>query len=447
MTQMSRRRFINTSLASAGAVGAAATVARASGPLSVAAGTAHAVLGTNDKIRVALVGSGGMGRGDLATFLKNDDVECPVVCDVDDAQIAKAAKAIEATKKARGKRPEGVKDFRRVMDRKDVDAVLVGTPDHWHALPTIHACQAGKDVYVEKPLATSIAEGRAMVCAARKHDRVVQMGTQWRSGPHYAQAVEYVHSGKLGPIRQVRCWAYLTWAGDAGTTKDAAVPKGVDYDMWLGPAPKRPFNPARFHFKWRWFWDYAGGLMTDWGVHLINLAMWATKADAPTRVNCAGGKYKLIDDLSETPDTQCATYEFPGFLMIWEHHTRGGHGCEGREHGVAFHGTDGVLILDGHGWEVAPAKGSKLEGEKHKGSGSGHPEHVRNFLDCVRSRKRPVEDVEVGHRVSSIAMLGNVALRSQRSIRWDAAKERVIGDEQANQWLTKPYRAPWTLPD
>jgi len=433
MNDMTRRRFLNASLSS---VGAAASVARVAAP-------ARGAIGANDKVRVALVGSGGMGRGDLKTFLKFKDVDCPVVCDVDDAMMAKAVADVE---KARGKRPESVKDWRAVMDRKDVDALLVGTPDHWHALPTIHACQAGKDVYVEKPLATSIVEGRAMVAAARKHERVVQMGTQWRSGKHFADAVDYVQSGKLGKVRQIRVWAYLTWAGDAGKTPDAPVPKGVDYDMWLGPAPERPFNPARFHFNWRWFWDYAGGLMTDWGVHLINLAMWAMRSPHPTRVNCAGGKYKLIDDLGEVPDTQSATYDFPGFMMIWEHHTRGGQGPEGREHGVAFWGTDAKLILDRHGWQVVPAKDGKQKPATHKASGNDRSAHVRNFLDCMRSRKRPVEDVEVGHHVSTIAHLGNVALRSQRSIRWDGQRERVIGDERLNRWLTRPYRAPWRLP-
>ncbi len=433
MRTISRRGFLGQTLAGAGVCGVAAR------PL---AGVATGVLGANEKIRVALVGSGGMGRGDMRTFLKFKHVDCPVVCDVDDAMIAKGMADVE---KARGKRPESVKDFRRVMDRKDIDAVLVGTPDHWHALPTIHACQAGKDVYVEKPLATSIVEGRAMLEAARKHDRVVQMGTQWRSGKHYADAIEFVRSGKLGKVRQIRCWAYLNWAGDAGTTKDAPVPEGVDYDMWLGPAPKRPFNPARFHFKWRWFWDYAGGLMTDWGVHLINLAMWAMGPQHPTRVCCVGGKYKLIDDLSETPDTQCATYEFPDFVMIWEHQTRGDVGPGGREHGVAFWGNEGKLILDTRGWEIQPAKGSKLEAQKHKGTGDPRAAHVQNFLDCMRTRKRPVTDIEVGHRVTTIAHLGNVALRSGQAIRWDGKRQRVIGNEQLNKWLSKPYRAPWTL--
>jgi predicted dehydrogenase len=218
-----------------------------------------------EKIRVGLIGCGGISRADLTAFLSYPEVECPVVCDVDDAQLAKGIALVE---KLRGRHPDTVKDFRRVIERKDVDVVLVCTPDHWHALPTVLACQEGKDVYVEKPLATTVAEGRAMVEAARRHGRVVQMGTQWRSGPHYQEAIEFVQSGKLGKIRQVRAWAYLDWVGGIGNPPDRDPPAGVDYDFWLGPAPLRPFNPNRFHFNFRWFWDYAGGLMTDWGVHL-----------------------------------------------------------------------------------------------------------------------------------------------------------------------------------
>ncbi len=444
MSGMTRRGFLNKSLASVGTLGAAGSAARAAGPWTALAASSSAVLGANEKIRVALIGCGGMGRGDLLTFLKYDDVDCPLICDVDDAQIGEAAKAVE---EARGARPEAVKDFRAIMDRKDIDACLVATPDHWHALPTIHACQAGKDVYVEKPLATSIGEGRAMLDAARKHKRVVQMGTQWRSAPHFGEAVEYVKSGKLGRIRQVRCWAYLTWAGDAGNTPDGPPPAGVDYDTWLGPAPERPFNPARFHFKFRWFWDYAGGLMTDWGVHLLNIAMWAMDAKPPRRVACVGGKYKLVDDLSETPDTQIASYAFDDFNLTWEHQARGGHGCEGREHGVMFYGTDEIVIIDVKGWEVAsPHKHGCEPEQRHKGGSDGRPEHVRNFLDCMRSRRPTVEDVEIGHRVSTVAHLGNVALRTGKTITWDADRERVVGDDDANRWLTRDYRKPWSLP-
>jgi predicted dehydrogenase len=444
MNEMTRRQFLNASLATAGVTGAAASAARGSGVVSALAGVHGTVLGANERVRVALIGSGGRGRRNLEMFLKRDDVECPLVCDVDDAMIDKAVRFVEESRK---KRPEATKDFRRVVDRKDIDVCLVATPDHWHALPTICACRAGKDVYVEKPLATTIAEGGAMVAAARKHNCIVQMGTQWRSGEHFREAIEYIHSGKLGKVRFVRCWAYLPWVGSVGKPKDAPPPAGVDYDMWLGPAPKRPFNPARFHFSFRWFWDYAGGLMTDWGVHLINLVHWAMKVNAPTRVSCSGGKY-VFDDISETPDTQCAVYDYPGFTMVWEHEAAGGNGPDGRQHGAAFYGSEGMLVLDAHGWDVTVDKDKKRRTEKHQGGGEGEAEHVSDFLDGVRSRRRPAEDVEIGHAVSAAAHLGNLALLSGRSVRWDAQTEQVIGDDDLrnNRMLTRPYRPPWRLP-
>lgn len=430
MQAVTRRRFLNES-----AILGAATV----GVLAPKA----SVLGANEKIRVALIGSGGMGRGDLATFLKNPQVDCPVVCDVDDAMIGKT---VEMVQKLRNSTPETVKDYRRIIDRKDVDACIVATPDHWHALPTIAACQAGKDVYVEKPLATSIVEGRAMVKAARQHQRVVQMGTQWRSGKHYQDAVAYVQSGKLGKIRIVHVWACLTWFHGAGNPPDGPVPAGVDYDLWLGPAPKRPFNPARFHFNFRWFWDYAGGLMTDWGVHLINIVQWAMQVQAPLSVAATGGKYALTD-IGETPDTQCAFFEFPGFTMIWEHQAAGNHGVRRKEHGVAFDGANGTVAIDTAGWEVIPVPGKGLEAQKFPASkDDSRLTHVQNFLDCMRTRQRPVTDVEIGHYATATPHLGNVALLSGRKIRWDATKEEVIGDSQANAFVGKDYRKPWVLP-
>ncbi|UCD27759.1 MAG: Gfo/Idh/MocA family oxidoreductase [Planctomycetota bacterium] len=434
MKGISRRKFIRGSL---GSVAAAGVVARS------AAGQ-DAVVGANERIRVALIGSGGMGRGDLRTFFQHKEVDCPVVCDVDDAMIANAVKTVE---KNRRKTPDTTKDFRSIMDRKDVDACIVGTPDHWHALPTIHACQAGKDVYVEKPLATTIGEGRAMVEAARKYNRVVQMGTQWRVGKHWGEAVDYVHSGKLGKIRLVRCWAALGWFNSVGKVEDSPTPAGVDYDMWLGPAPSRPFNKARFHFTFRWFWDYAGGLMTDWGVHLINIAMWAMKAKTPIQVSSVGGKF-AFDDMAETPDTQSAIYDFKDFMLIWEHQAGTGHGAEGREHGVAFYGTNGTLIVDHtNGWEVVPEPKKGLEPIK-KRKAKGRDSRFRlagDFLNCMRSRQRSVMDVEVGHRVSAVAHLGNIALISKRVIGWDAEKERIIGHDDLDHLVTKPYRAPWKL--
>ncbi len=398
--------------------------------------------GPNEKVTVGLIGSGGMGKGDLATFFKNPEVDCPVVCDVDDSHIASG---IELVQKHRNHGADGVRDFREVLDRKDVDVVLVATPDHWHALPTVYACEAGKDVYVEKPLATSIAEGRAMLEAMKQNKRIVQMGTQWHSGEHFREAIEIVQSGKLGKIRQVRAWAYLDWVGGIGNPPDQDPPAGVDYDLWLGPAPKRPFNPNRFHFNFRWFWDYAGGLMTDWGVHLINLAMWGMGPEHPKTITSCGGKF-AVDDNTETPDTQIAVYEFPTYTFIWEHQMLGGVGIGGRSHGVSFSGVDATLILDSESWEVIPEEKKQIAAMKGEQVSDGRPAHVRNFLDCVKSRQQPIENLELGHFVSTVAHLGNVALRTGSKIVWDPDKERAKKDRQADKLLKVKYRRPWKMP-
>ncbi|MBI3118789.1 MAG: Gfo/Idh/MocA family oxidoreductase [Candidatus Hydrogenedentes bacterium] len=399
--------------------------------------------GPNAKIRVGLIGCGGMGIGDLETFLTYDDVDCPIVCDIDDARIAKAVELVEAQ---RGHKPDTVKDFRRVIDRQDVDALLVATPDHWHALPTVYGCQAGKDVYCEKPLAKTIDEGRAIFEAARQNKRVVQMGTQWRSGDSYREAVEYIHSGKLGKIRSVRAWAYLDWVGGIGRPTDGEPPAGVDYEMWLGPAPRRPFNENRFHFNFRWFWDYAGGLMTDWGVHLLNICLWAQGLESPTRVSSSGGKL-AVDDNTETPDTQVAVFDFPTYTLVWEHQMLGGLGPNGYPHGMYFSGLEGAVLIDDRGWEVIPEpKRKSLEAEKHPAGKDARPAHVRNFLDCLASREDPVENVTVGHHVSTVAHLGNLAFRTGKEIHWDAAAERVTNDAEADALVGAPYRAPWELP-
>ena len=417
--------------------------------IQTAAGLAPAFLsrmtiaGPNDRIRIALIGCGGMGKGNLTAFLGFPEVDCPVICDVDEAMFAKAASIVE---NARGKSPETVRDFRRVVERKDIDVCLVSTPDHWHALPTISACQAGKDVYCEKPLATSISEGRAMVKAARRHGRVVQMGTQWRSGEHYRDAIEYVHSGKLGKIRQVRAWAYLDWVGGIGNPPDGDPPPTVDYDFWLGPAPKRPFNQNRFHFNFRWYWDYAGGLMTDWGVHLLNLALWGMGATPPSTVTSSGGRYALTDN-TETPDTQVAVYDFPTYTLIWEHQILGGIGPGGRPHGLSFSGSNATLILDSHGWEVFPEKNKNMPAYTVKAPAKdlSREAHIRNFLDCTKSRKDPVEHIELGHFVSSVAHLGNVAQRTGSKIVWDAVQEKAIGEPKAEAIINREYRKPWSL--
>ena len=366
MPRRSRRDFLKTSV-----TGVAGTGLLASAAAPASAQSQDRVAGANRRIRVGLIGCGGMGTTDLRDFLKLG-AQAVALCDVDDEQTAKAKAAVA---KDFNQTPELVtRDFRQVLDRKDIDAVIVGTPDHWHALPTIMACESGKDVYVEKPLSLTIGEGRVMVDVARRTNRVVQMGTQQRSAPHYADAVAYVKTGALGKIRLVKTWAYQDWMGNIPVEPDGDPPAGVDYDMWLGPAPKRPFNKNRFHFNFRWYYDYSGGLMTDWGAHMIDIANWGMNVKAPKSATSIGGKFGFPDDAEETPDTQQALWECDGFSMIWEHATAVGQGPYLRDHGVAFHGNNGVLVVDRGGWEVLPEtetksgrKSYRMAGEPRRG--------------------------------------------------------------------------------
>jgi predicted dehydrogenase len=449
MTTRSRRSFIKGSLAGVAGAGLASSSAAAG---TQAAASNGRVAGANRRVRIGLVGCGGMGTADLRDMLRNG-VQLIALCDVDDAQ---AAKAKEFASREFSQTPDLVtRDFRRVLERSDIDAVVVATPDHWHALVTVMACEAGKDVYVEKPLSLSIGEGRVMVDVARRTNRVVQMGTQQRSAPHFTDAVDYVRSGKLGTIRLVKTWAYQDWMGNIPRVPDSDPPAGVDYDQWLGPAPKRPFNKNRFHFNFRWYYDYSGGLMTDWGAHMIDIANWGMNVTAPKAAVSVGGKFGFPDDAEETPDTQQALWEFDGFSMIWEHATAIGQGPYMRDHGVAFHGNNGVLVVDRGGWEVlaetetpsGSPKRYRMAGEPRRGTGGtdSHLAHVKNFLECMDSRARPRSDVEIGHNSMIACHLGNIAYRLGRRVAWDVAGEKMIGDAEAQALVTRPYRAPWAL--
>ncbi len=451
-----RRDFLKQTLG-AGAAGTALLAARQG--IAQTAASAEKVAGANDRIRIALVGAGGQGRADLLTMLRTQKVDCVAIADVDDAQAEIAVKAVAESGHAK---PDlVVRDYRRVLERPDIDAVVVGTPDHWHALVTIDACLAGKDVYCEKPLATSIAEGRAMVKAARKTGRIVQVGTQQRSTTHFGEAISFLRSGQLGKIRTVTVWAYLDWKAEIPPLPDEPAPLTVDYDMWLGPAPQRPFNRNRFHFTFRWYWDYSGGLMTDWGAHWLDVANWGMQladgtVQVPTEVMSIGGKLGYPKDAMETPDTQQVLFKCSDYSIIWQHALGLGRGPEAREHGAAFHGNNGVLLLDRNGWEVVPEtvflsgpRSYRMTGIPQQPRGRG-PEgldlHVKNFLDCLRTRQRPAADVEVGHQSVSVCHLANIAYRTGRIVKWDPVAEQVIGDPEAQKLVSREYRAPWKLP-
>jgi predicted dehydrogenase len=401
----------------------------------------------NDKITVALIGCKGMGWYNLTDHLKSPDVECAALCDVDESILNEKSAELE---KLTGKKPKLYKDYRRVLEDKSIDAVIIGTPDHWHCLMAVHACEAGKDVYVEKPLANSIAECEVMLKAARKHSRIVQVGQQQRSGQHWQDIVGIVQSGKLGTIRKIKTWAYFAYGSAQPKVPDTPVPAGVDYDMWLGPAPKHPFNKNRFHGSWRFYWEQGGGLLTDWGVHLLDVPLWAMGVSVPKSVSSAGGIYAYPNNAIETADTQSVIYDFGNFLLEWDHAGGVSRGQYGRNYGVAFIGNNGTLVVNREGWEIIPELDDKTPRMEvmplQPADRTDHEKHVRNFLDCVKSRKMPVCDVEFGRNSAVLAHMGNISYRSGNKIWWDDIKKNFGADDKANAFIQPAYRQPWRFP-
>jgi predicted dehydrogenase len=421
------------------------------------------VLGANDRVRAGVIGAGRQGRDDFLDFVRQPEGEVVALCDVYQPSLDQALKELQDAVILKGHTFDGqkadvYKDFRQILDRKDIDVVIVGTPDHWHALPTVEACKAGKDVYVEKPISTVLEEGKRMVEAARKYDRVVQVGTQQRSGIHFQKAVELVQAGMIGKISFVRTWNYSNeYPQGIGNPADSDPPAGLDWDLWLGPAPKRPFNWNRFGMGDRWstfryFWDYAGGFMTDWGVHLLDIVQWAMKVEGPNVITASGGKF-YIQDNADCPDTLQVTYEYPGFVCTYENRWNNGNSMYGHGYGIEYHGTDGTLFLDRGGFQVYPEKRGQGKEQvertaeiKMQEVNNSHFDHLRNFLDCVKSRRQPVSDIEIGHRSTSACLLGNVAYRSKERLVWDAANQRLVqGSAKAKELLGREYRAPWKL--
>jgi predicted dehydrogenase len=418
MPAPTRRRFLARSAATVTTLSALTAAGAAQKP--------------NDRIVLAVMGVKGRGLGHLKGFSGFPDVEIAYICDPDENVVPRALKELGQNQK---KPPKVEKDVRKVLEDKNVTALTIAAPDHWHALATIWACEAGKDVYVEKPISHNLREGKRMVETARKHDRVVAVGTQRRSGVQFASAAEFVHSGKLGKVPFARTW--ITGSRPTiGHAKDGPVPRGVDYDLWLGPAPKRPFNPNRFHYNWHWFWDYGTGELGNNGIHALDVARWVLGLDAPVRIACGGGKNYYEDD-QETPDTQVAVFDFPGTCLMWEHRIWAKTGVDGQGWGIILYGAKGTLVFDNRGWHVIDGvKGS------HKDAEIERP-HLRNFLDCVKSRKRPNADIEDGHKSTRLCHLGNIAYRLRRTLHFDARTEALIGDAEANRMLGRTYRKPF----
>jgi predicted dehydrogenase len=431
---------------------------------ALAAASYRRVLGANERIRLGFIGFGLIGKRHVLDFRDQADAQITALAEVH------AGRRDEGVALAGGS-ARGFSDFRALLDDQNVDAVVVSTPDHWHALMTMMACAAGKDVYVEKPLSLFPREGQWMIDVAQRHKRVVQVGTQQRSGPHYQKARELVRNGRIGQVVAVRMWHYRNVMPGFGSPPDGAPPPGLDYDKWLGPAPKRPYNANRAIYHFRWFWDYSGGQMTNLGQHSLDIVHWFLAATAPTAVTSAGGRFALKDN-GETPDTQDVLFEYPGFTATWSHResSRGADPAIGLE----FCGTSGSLKVSRKGYivtpdpKVAPDEVIPRFGGPHPAGGpattglrelpasttsvvedrSGDAfdqfkRHARNFLDCVRSRRDPISDLEGAHRVATACHLANLSLRVGRKLNWDAMRETIPGDPQAAALLERPYRAPW----
>ncbi|MBO0321992.1 Gfo/Idh/MocA family oxidoreductase [Muricauda sp. CAU 1633] len=417
-------------------------------------GAMRKTISPNDKIQVGLIGCKGMGFSDLSSMLKNSEVEVVALCDVDENVLQQRTADLE---KAGIKKPKWYSDYRKLLEDKDIDIAIIGTPDHWHCLLLVDAIDAGKDVYCEKPIANSIAECDIMLNKVDASDRMVQIGQWQRSQPHFVDAINYVHSGKLGQIRLAKTWAYQGWMQSIPTVPDSPVPAGVDYKMWLGPAQDRPFNKNRFHFDFRWFWDYAGGLMTDWGVHLIDYALYGMKASTPKSVMAMGGKFAYPNDAAETPDTLQTVYEFDGFSLLWEHATGIDGGNYGRNHGIAFIGNNGTLVLDRGGWEVIPENdrphwsqnnGPKIEAVPlQQVDANGLDLHTTNFLDAVKSRDKSILNapIKVGYDAAVVSHMGNIAYKTGERLFWDANQNQFT-NATANAHLQNAYHNGWELP-
>lgn len=409
-------------------------------------------VGASDQINFGLIGCKGMGWSNMHSHLRLPEVNCVALADVDQSVLDQRT---EDVYKLRGKRPKQYKDYRLMLEDPDIDAVIIGTPDHWHCLNLIDSLSAGKHAYTEKPLANSIEECNLMVKAVDRYGKLVQVGQWQRSGSQYSQAIDIVKSGKLGNIRLVKTWAYQGWMNPVPKLPNSQPPAGVDYKMWLGPAPDRPFNANRFHFNFRWFWDYAGGLMTDWGVHEIDIALYAMGVSAPKSVMASGGKLAYPDDASETPDTLQTVYEYDGFNMLWEHATGIDGGNYGTTEGIAFIGNNGTLVVNRGGWKII-AETENVNGKKKekieaielvKPEWNAQRRHCKNFVEAMKANDPSL--LHCGIKTGSVAAInahmGNIAYKLGKKIYWDAEKGRFTNGK-ANKLIKANYNNGWKLP-
>jgi len=397
----------------------------------------------NEKVNLGIVGVGGRGRGLLGTCLRIEGVNVSHICDVDQASIERAQQVVNKADKTQ---PKTVRDMRRVFDDADVDAVVIATPDHWHAPATILACDAGKHVYVEKPASHNIREGRLMVDAARRNRRIVQVGTQSRSRPSTIEAIEIAKSGKLGEVIMAKAWN-VQLRDDIGHKENSPVPEGVDYETWLGPAPWIPFNENRFHYKWHWHWHFGTGDAGNDGAHQIDIGRWALGVEYPKTASGMGGKF-FFDDDQQTPDTMNVTFDHGGKALIWEMRIWNPYGMEGQSNGAAIYGTDASIHIGRWnrkwGYKLFGNDGELVE--HNDADDDGGREHMQNFVDSIRTGKLPNADISIGHLSGVHCHLANIVSRTGRNLAFDRESETVIDDDEANLYVSRRYRRHWSTP-
>jgi len=387
------------------------------------------------KLLLGVMGCNGRGMAHIAEFLAVPDVEIAYVCDVDNRAIEKGVAAVA---KKQSRKPQGVKDFRRMLEDKDVDAISIATPNHWHAPATILACAAGKHVYVEKPGSHNPHEAQTMVAAARKHQRVVQMGNQRRSWPSVIEAMEALGQGEIGRVLLARAW-YTNKRGSIGRGKLAPVPDWLDYTLWQGPAPERPFKDNFIHYNWHWFWHWGGGELANNGVHALDLARWGLRVDAPSRVTCGGNRYHFEDD-QETPDIYIATFDYGHCAIAWEGQSCDPRGFEGTGFGVNFHGEKGTMTLTDSGCKVHDLNDKPVREIKPRRDDTLH---FANFADAIRDGKKLTAPIEDGQKSTMLCHLGNIAWRTGHTINYSAKVGKVVDDRDASKLWQREYRKGW----
>lgn len=391
-----------------------------------------------EPVRLAVMGLNGRGKGLLNGFCAAPEVEIAYLCDPDSTTFAAAAKIVE--EKGKGT-PQAIADFRKALEDPSVTALVCAAPDHWHALATILACQAGKDVYVEKPLCHNLREGEAMVIAARKYKRVVQAGSQRRSAADLIKATEMIRKGEIGHVHMARAWI-TSERSNIGHVAPSQPPEHLDFNLWAGPGPGVDYKTNLVHYHWHWRWDYGTGECGNNGIHALDVARWGLGVETPLLVTSGGGKY-FFDDDQETPDTQIATFDFPTCSIQWEHRTWNKRGIDGQTFGVTFYGTEANLVVSGSGWKLF--KGDK-EVDKHEGS-SMEAAHIRNFLDCIVSRETPNADVEICQKSTALCHLANIAWRTRSTLRLDEKTGAILDNPAATALLGRTYRAGFELPE